>query len=215
MKNLAELQIRSIGHLDTLKGCGLRVFNSEWLLSNSVSVLSHSLFDSCESKEHMRGVRSQIASVEKQARELLACSVPDTLVHGDLHLGNVGERLPGVGYQFFDWGGCFIGNPFCDFAVMILLQDPEINVEEAEGSYFSFWASYGTKAELRRCAQLACICYCVVIVHDMVKLYERTEVVERVCVLEWLNDAVSTLDISLDDVAGEQSAIPKLYKGSG
>jgi hypothetical protein len=41
-----------------------------------------------------------------------ACGIPDTLVHGDFHPGNV--RGVAGNYRILDWGDCGIGNPMLD-----------------------------------------------------------------------------------------------------
>ena len=41
-----------------------------------------------------------------------SCGVPDTLVHGDFHPGNVGG--PADDHVILDWGDSFVGNPLID-----------------------------------------------------------------------------------------------------
>ncbi|NKB70282.1 MAG: phosphotransferase [Candidatus Latescibacteria bacterium] len=49
------------------------------------------------------------------ARQLAALPIPQTLVHGDLHLGNV-SRQAGQ-YIFFDWTDACVAHPFFDMLV--------------------------------------------------------------------------------------------------
>ena len=44
--------------------------------------------------------------------ELRACGLPDTLVHGDFHPGNV--RGHDYGFTIMDWADCGIGHPLLD-----------------------------------------------------------------------------------------------------
>jgi hypothetical protein len=44
---------------------------------------------------------------------LIECGVPDTLVHGDFHPGNVAGRRPDS-YVILDWGDSFVGHPLID-----------------------------------------------------------------------------------------------------
>jgi hypothetical protein len=48
---------------------------------------------------------------------LATCGLPDTLVHGDFHTGNV--RGIGLDITILDWGDCGVGHPFLDQAVFL------------------------------------------------------------------------------------------------
>ena len=50
--------------------------------------------------------------VRRSAAALEACGVPDTLVHGDFHPGNlIGDQSH---LALLDWGDCGVGNPLLD-----------------------------------------------------------------------------------------------------
>ena len=53
----------------------------------------------------MAGLPDRVAAVA-------ACGVPDTLVHGDFHPGNVAGRPDD--YVILDWGDSFVGHPLLD-----------------------------------------------------------------------------------------------------
>jgi hypothetical protein len=54
----------------------------------------------------------QLADVETRLDEVTRCGLPDTLVHGDLHPGNV--RADGRRHTIIDWGDAFVGHPAFD-----------------------------------------------------------------------------------------------------
>jgi hypothetical protein len=57
-------------------------------------------------------IDSLVAGLPGRFAEIEACGVPDTLVHGDFHPGNVrGE--PGR-FTILDWGDCAVGHPMID-----------------------------------------------------------------------------------------------------
>ena len=53
-----------------------------------------------------------ICGLEKRLSAIMECGVPDTLVHGDFHPGNV--RGPLDHYVILDWGDAYLGPPLVD-----------------------------------------------------------------------------------------------------
>jgi hypothetical protein len=53
-----------------------------------------------------------VARLDDRFRALAECGIPDTVVHGDFHTGNV--RWTEAGPVIFDWGDCGVGNPLLD-----------------------------------------------------------------------------------------------------
>ncbi|HTV26099.1 MAG TPA: aminoglycoside phosphotransferase family protein [Polyangiaceae bacterium] len=58
------------------------------------------------------GVAGLLATLPERLAAVLACNVPDTLVHGDFHPGNV--RGDGERFAIIDWGDSFVGHPAFD-----------------------------------------------------------------------------------------------------
>ncbi|MFI9639425.1 phosphotransferase family protein [Micromonospora sp. NPDC051925] len=54
----------------------------------------------------------QLAGLEARLDEVAGCGLPDTLVHGDLHPGNI--RADGQRHTIIDWGDSFVGHPAFD-----------------------------------------------------------------------------------------------------
>ncbi|MDT0530371.1 aminoglycoside phosphotransferase family protein [Micromonospora sp. DSM 115977] len=57
-------------------------------------------------------VRSLLAGLAARLDEVRGCGLPDTLVHGDLHPGNV--RACDGRHVVIDWGDAFVGHPAFD-----------------------------------------------------------------------------------------------------
>ena len=53
-----------------------------------------------------------VADLPRRLADIEQCGVPDTLVHGDFHPGNV-VGAPGA-YVLIDWGDSFVGHPLID-----------------------------------------------------------------------------------------------------
>jgi hypothetical protein len=59
------------------------------------------------------GLEEVIAALPGRLAEVTACGVPETLVHGDFHPGNV-RAADGVPPAVLDWGDAFLGHPGFD-----------------------------------------------------------------------------------------------------
>jgi hypothetical protein len=75
---------------------------------------------------------------------LAALEIPDTLVHGDLHHGNmllVGDRTVVI-----DWSDAAIGHPFLDLAPVLWIG--EKHRDELRDAYVEAWSDFGSRKEL-------------------------------------------------------------------
>ncbi|GAA0511701.1 hypothetical protein Ade02nite_44680 [Paractinoplanes deccanensis] len=69
------------------------------------------------------GLGALIDDLPRRLQRIADCGLPDTLVHGDLHPGNV--RTDGAGRMtIMDWGDCTFGNP--GFDILRLTDDPGV-----------------------------------------------------------------------------------------
>jgi hypothetical protein len=59
------------------------------------------------------GYPDVLDGLDERLAAVAACGLPDTLVHGDFHPGNV------RGSAILDWGDCFVGNPGYDLLRMV------------------------------------------------------------------------------------------------
>ncbi|GAA4570077.1 hypothetical protein GCM10023176_27940 [Micromonospora coerulea] len=63
-----------------------------------------------------------LAGLDDRLAEVRRCGLPDTLVHGDLHPGNV--RGDGARRVIIDWGDAFVGHPTFDILRLTETLDP-------------------------------------------------------------------------------------------
>jgi hypothetical protein len=63
------------------------------------------------------GITALVAGLDERLSAVRRCGLPDTLVHGDFHPGNV--RGDGRRTVILDWGDCFIGHPVFDALRMV------------------------------------------------------------------------------------------------
>jgi hypothetical protein len=101
-------------------------------------------------REHLHRL---IPNLKARCEQLAGYGVPQTLVHGDLHTGNValieGKML------FFDWTDACIAHPFFDVMLTINWEeDAEIQVRLRD-QYLSLWTAYEPMARLLELWSLA------------------------------------------------------------
>ncbi|WFE33933.1 aminoglycoside phosphotransferase family protein [Micromonospora sp. WMMD975] len=107
-----RVQLRSVGAVDRLvaagvpdlRGVGLGAWVRERLAGHDVTVAAR-LLD----------------GLDKRLRRLRDCGLPDTLVHGDLHPGNV--RGDDARRVVIDWADAFVGHP--GFDILRLTEGPD------------------------------------------------------------------------------------------
>jgi len=67
-----------------------------------------------------------VTGIDDRLAKVASCGLPDTLVHGDLHPGNV--RSDGRSRTLIDWGDSFIGHPAFDILRLTEeLDEPDAN----------------------------------------------------------------------------------------
>lgn len=85
--------------------------------------------------------------------ELAAIGVPETLLHGDLHPGNVGVRDGRA--LAFDWTDAAVSHPFLDLVTFVEKRSPISADPKLKDAYLAEWDEYASPADLRRALALA------------------------------------------------------------
>lgn len=83
---------------------------------------------------------------------LAAGAVPDSLVHGDLHLSNVAGT--GGRFVFFDWTDACLTHPFLDLLVVLFEEDRELQ-RSLRDAYLGVWAEVAPQRDLLELWRLA------------------------------------------------------------
>jgi hypothetical protein len=100
------------GGIAGLLGLGL----PDWRLPALAASGARALEASADQLEPLQraAVEHLLAGLDDRHRGLEACGLPDTLVHGDFHSGNVRGR--GLDLTLLDWGDSGVGHPLLDEA---------------------------------------------------------------------------------------------------
>ena len=69
------------------------------------------------------GLEALVVGLAERFAAVAACGLPDTLVHGDFHRGNL--RGPDGSLTLLDWGDCGAGQPMLDQAAFLEGLEPE------------------------------------------------------------------------------------------
>ncbi len=83
-----------------------------------------------------RTLDAVLAGLPARVAAIADCGVPDTLVHGDFHAGNVVGRPDD--YVILDWGDSFIGHPLLDELAFVERLPPAVQAA-ARGWFVDAW----------------------------------------------------------------------------
>jgi Phosphotransferase enzyme family len=104
---LHPMQVRAAGRVDELRAAGVPDHRAPELIRLCSDVVAR----------HGGGrarLRALAAGLGERLNRVAACALPDTLVHGDLHPGNVRGEVAGGPRIIIDWGDASIGHPAFD-----------------------------------------------------------------------------------------------------
>ena len=146
---LIDLQASWTGRVPELEALGLLDKRAQATLPRIHSVVDRNRHEL--DKKGRRALDALIEGLPQRFADLEACGLPDTLVHGDFHPGNV--RGTAGHYRILDWGDCGIGHPMLDLRPSLEYftahdQLDAINIWECE------WSRHVPGCDARRAAEL-------------------------------------------------------------
>jgi hypothetical protein len=146
---LADLQSSSVAHVDALRRAGC----PDRTVAPTLAALDEVVRDSVElprlTAEERAEARAAVPRMTRILEELWDCGLPATLVHGDLHVGNV--AYDGRSLRIFDWTDAAISHPFLDAAHLAHWSDEEGVMKR----FTERWRVHRPGADLQRAARLA------------------------------------------------------------
>ncbi len=124
---LVDLQAAWIGRIDQLRSIDLPDWRGPGLTAGIAGVVERR--GATLPSAVVAGLDAFVAGLPARFDAIAACGLPDTLVHGDFHPGNVrgggdlrGDEGAGAGNHaltLLDWGDCGIGNPLLDLSAFL------------------------------------------------------------------------------------------------
>ncbi|MFC0680803.1 phosphotransferase family protein [Lysobacter korlensis] len=158
---LADLQARSVDDLVELRAVGCPDRAAPSVLDGLAMLLHDSLELARLTAEEQALARAAAPRMAELVHELWACGLPDTLTHGDLHVGNV--AYDGSRVRIFDWTDAAVGHPFLD-AVLLARSAVEQPADPGDGfrldrdvidAYLARWRRHRPHADVARAMELA------------------------------------------------------------
>ncbi len=111
-----DRQLRLQAHVPRLLSLGLPDWRAAALLSSLRALCARPAVQQALPADVRTGMARLIASLPERLDALQACGLPDTLVHGDLHQGNV--IASAAGPVLLDWGDAGVGMPLLDLPAL-------------------------------------------------------------------------------------------------
>lgn len=149
----AMAQIEAVEHVGALLAGGCRRRGVEETLAGFRGVLANSSELALLSDEQLTAVRGCVGEIESLVREFWGAGIPDTLAHGDLHLGNV--AWDGEDLRIFDWTDGCVSHPFLDASHLSHFTREQPGDAGLESTYAEQWRAAYPHADIDRIVALA------------------------------------------------------------
>ena len=148
----ATLHLRSLDHLDEIEAAGVPVRGLPETVHGFDEILASSVELDQLTHEELATARALRDDVHAVVDELASLGIPSTLVHGDLHPGNVAHD--GDSLTLYDWSDAAVSHPFLDL-VHLTRSMPDDEAELAMAAYADVWGSAYPGVDVARALELA------------------------------------------------------------
>jgi phosphotransferase family enzyme len=156
MQDFARLQIDSVQKVGILLAAGCKDRGLDVLLSQIDPLLNDEIALAPLNIEERERLRQGGPRLRTLLTEVFFLPIPYTILHGDLHAGNVIPQ--GDSFLYFDWTDAAVSHPFFDMIHIFREEDKaqKITLQEA---YLSVWEAHYSKADVRRAWELVSLIY--------------------------------------------------------
>ena len=151
-RRFAELQIQTIDQHGTLFAAGCLDRRIDKMIAQVDPLLADSAILHKLTPEQTTELRELAPKIKDLLLQLSTFNLPNTLVHGDLHLGNA--ALVNGQTIYFDWTDACIAHPFIDLHSLMWVKD-DADRETLLTAYLEPWTAFAPIERLREIWQLA------------------------------------------------------------
>jgi hypothetical protein len=149
-------------------------------------------------EDEVEQLRDALPQVREMCAALAECGVPQTLVHSDLHLGNVAAR--GGSLVFFDWTDACVTHPFFDL-ISVFGEEDEAVQAQLRDVYLAGWGDYASPELLHKAWRLA---RTLSDLHQAISYQHILMGLEPSAQLDFQGDVASYLRAALRSLAAEK-----------
>ena len=156
MQDFAQLQINSAQHIEFLLAAGCKDRRLDVLLSQIEPLVNDAIALGPLNLEERQELQQVGPRLRELITELASLPIPYTILHGDLHSGNV---IPhNDSFLYFDWTDAAISHPFFDM-IYIFRTEEETQQNMLREAYLQPWETHYPKGDVRRAWELASALY--------------------------------------------------------
>ena len=156
MQDYARLQIDSSQKIKALLTAGCIDRRLDILLSQIEPLLADELSLSLLNFDEREQVKQLAPRLRELLVELTSLPIPSTIIHGDLHAGNV--IISDDSFLYFDWTDAAVSHPFFDM-IHIFTEADETKKSSLQAAYLEIWEQSFSKSDVWRAWQLANVLY--------------------------------------------------------
>ncbi|MBX3054139.1 MAG: phosphotransferase [Caldilineaceae bacterium] len=149
----ARLQQASAERVEELLALGCFDRRLPVLAEQIDALLTHPLTSTHARSDELSQLATLAPRLRERCAQLAGFGLPDALVHGDLHLGNLAAR--GDGYLFFDWSDACVAHPFLDMITPYFLEKDETKRVRGKEAYLAAWGGRASRSALENAWTLA------------------------------------------------------------
>ncbi len=145
LRQFAQLQKTAVAHIDALIEAGCFNHRLTWIQTQIKPLIHAKICQETLNEEEVTKLINLIPHLHMACTQLANTPIPQTIVHGDLHGGNVG--IQNGQYIFFDWTDPCITHPFFDMLDIFYEQDTVVQIELRD-AYLAEWAAFAPMPQL-------------------------------------------------------------------
>ncbi len=149
----AKAQMEAIVHTEALLAGGCAFRGEAGTMADFRRVLTTSTDLALLTPDELAAVRASLDEIEGLVAQFWSAGIPNTLAHGDLHLGNV--AWDGRSLRIFDWTDGCVSHPFLDASHLARFSQSRPADPELEAIYAQQWRAAYPDADIDRALALA------------------------------------------------------------
>jgi Ser/Thr protein kinase RdoA (MazF antagonist) len=148
-----KFQRESARHQDELMAAGCITRSLEVLAGQIEPLVADPIIQTALTPEQAKELKALVPQLQERCAKLAEYNLPTSLLHGDLHPGNITRR--NGDYIFFDWTDAALGFPFLDHFLLYFELDDEPGYLTWRDAYLDAWREFESPAHLLEVWELA------------------------------------------------------------